>query len=451
MKGCPAEKEQGIPPQWFGMLTTLSEVEGRTQRTARVKDRKSPVILSEVSVTSVAYSFFLWIEISCLGWRKRLGMDCEQLKDGRCLAAGIPAPASMCAHCREDGTGLFRAGLAAQRAKRELKLRLARDNGRFACSRYGLTVDDLFCAECRQNPALKQVLGARRGMAVRSQQPCLHRGEQVGEVEVKCCGGKRKMVPAYVCDERPNVKVVEQDCLRCASYESKEPPKPEPAACASWESLWKVHEGKTVLVLASGPSVLLPGDDASADTVDPRKVEADVVVSTNWAWKWYDDIIDYQVSYDPTPCLGWRPAHTKLLTPVRPKATQAVLARANVYCFFPACDYGEIAQGKPLPCSRNSGYAAIAFAAYAGARVIKVLGMDFGPGDGRMHFYHESEFDVSRRVKSFGRQKQRVQGDLTKLLRAVRALSVTVDNLSSHSELDWTNTGNTEEENGGKE
>jgi hypothetical protein len=169
----------------------------------------------------------------------------------------------------------------------------------------------------------------------------------------------------------------------------------------------------------------------------------DVVVSTNWAWKWYEEIIHYQVSYDPTPCLGWRPAHVKLLTPVRPKATMAVLERAHVYCFFPACDYGEIAQGKPLPCSRNSGYAALAFAAYAGCATIRVLGMDFGPQRGRdaqperMHFYHEGKTDVDRRVKSFGRQRDRVQGDLSKLLAAVRATGAKVENLSPHSELSW--------------
>jgi hypothetical protein len=176
-------------------------------------------------------------------------------------------------------------------------------------------------------------------------------------------------------------------------------------------------------------------------------VPAPIVISTNWAWKWYEDIIDYQVSYDPAPCLGWRPPHIKLLTPVRPRATQAMLGQAHVYCFFPSCDYGEIARGKPLPCSRNSGYAALAFAAYAGARVIKVLGMDFSPredpssaapqGHRRMHFYHESDCDVDRRVKSFARQKERVQTDLTRLLSAVRKLDVTVENLASLPGLDW--------------
>jgi hypothetical protein len=183
--------------------------------------------------------------------------------------------------------------------------------------------------------------------------------------------------------------------------------------------------------------VLLPGEDPSAETVNPREVEADIVISTNWAWKWYADIIDYQVSYDPTPCLGWRPAHIKLLTPGRRKETMPTLEKCQPYCFFPACDYGEIAQGNPLPCSRNSGYAALAFAAYAGASVIKVLGMDFGPRAGRMHFYHESDLDVNRRVKSFGRQKERVQGDLSKLLAAVRATGAKVQNLSPRSELSW--------------
>ena len=54
-----------------------------------------------------------------------------------------------------------------------------------------------------------------------------------------------------------------------------------------------------------------------------------------------------------------------------------------------------------------------------------------------MHFYHEAAFDVQRRVKSFGRQKERVQADLTKLLVAVRATGATVESLSPRSELDW--------------
>jgi hypothetical protein len=172
-------------------------------------------------------------------------------------------------------------------------------------------------------------------------------------------------------------------------------------------------------------------------------VEADVVISTNWAWKWYADIIDYQVSYDPTPCQGWRPGGIKLLTATRQKDAMAMMERAGVYCFFPPCDYGDIARGKPLPCSRNSGYAALAFAAYAGCSAIKVLGMDFGPRKGRdgqperMHFYHEGKTDVDRRVQSFGRQRERVQADLTKLLAAIRATGATVENLSPLPGLDW--------------
>jgi hypothetical protein len=195
----------------------------------------------------------------------------------------------------------------------------------------------------------------------------------------------------------------------------------------------------TVRQLADSPlrdsaSVLPPRLRVSALDVSGL---ADVVISTNWAWKWYGEIIDYQVSFDPTPCFGWRPSHVKLLTPGRKRETMQVLEKAGVYCFFPSCGYGEIAAGKPLPCSRNSGYAALAFAAYAGCSHILVLGMDFGPREGRMHFYHESEFDVKRRVRSFGRQKERVQADLGKLLAAVRATGAVVENLSPRSELNW--------------
>jgi hypothetical protein len=346
----------------------------------------------------------------------------------------------LCEHCRSDADGLFAAKMDALKAQRDLTTRLAGDGDRFPCDRYGLeAVDALFCAECRRNPVLKQILGTRRA-AVRG--PCLHRGEQAGEAEVPCCGGKMRLVPTYRCAVHAEPRT-DRDCIRCANYASREAPKAAPVGCVSWESLWQVHQGQTALVLACGPSVLLPGEDPSPDTVDPRTVEADVVVSVNWAWKWYGDICDYQVSYDPTPCLGWRPAHIKLLTVVRGRAAMSQLERCQPYCLFPGCDYGEIGRGKPLPCSRNSGYAALAFAAYAGCATIKVLGMDFGPrlgSDGkpaRMHFYPESDFDVQRRVKSFARNRARVQGDLKKLLSAVRAAGAVVENLSEGSVLSW--------------
>ena len=85
-------------------------------------------------------------------------------------------------------------------------------------------------------------------------------------------------------------------------------------------------------------------------------------------------------------------------------------------------------------------------AAYVGAGLIKVIGMDFSPAEAsakaggkpvKMHFYHETDFDVDRRVKSFQRNKVRVQEDLTKLLGQIRAMGAEVENLSPISTLSW--------------
>ena len=73
-----------------------------------------------------------------------------------------------------------------------------------------------------------------------------------------------------------------------------------------------------------------------------------------------------------------------------------------------------------------------------GASRIRVLGMDFGLAGERMHFYPETDFDVRRRVKSFGRNKERVQADLTKLLAQIRGMAIEVENLSPISTLDWS-------------
>jgi hypothetical protein len=55
-----------------------------------------------------------------------------------------------------------------------------------------------------------------------------------------------------------------------------------------------------------------------------------------------------------------------------------------------------------------------------------------------MHFYPETDGDVRRRVASFGRNKERVQADLTKLLAQVRGMDTEVVNLSPISTLDWS-------------
>ncbi len=391
--------------------------------------------------------------------------DCPHLahgsvgRVGTCALTGGPAPPSMCEHCRGDRTGLFRAKLEAGRARKDLRCRLAAggdpgsakplrraEQRAFPCSRYQLEVDAEFCVVCRTNPALKQALSAHRTSALRLRIPCVHRGEQTGETEVKCCGGRTKTVPAYACARHEQAH--DYLCRKCPDYEpsEEEPGLPRHQGCVDWGDLWQVHRGKTVLVLACGPSVLLPGEDPAPETVDTRSVECVVVLSTNWAWKWYADICDYTLCYDVTPAQGWRPPGVKLLTVLRPRGTMKVIERCQPYCVFPACDYGDVARGRPLPTSRNSGFAALAMAAYLGAGVIKVIGMDFSPAEAsakaggkpvKMHFYHETDFDVDRRVKSFQRNKARVQEDLTKLLVQIRAMGIQVQNLSPISTLSW--------------
>jgi len=364
-------------------------------------------------------------------------LSCEHLRAGVCAFTGMPAPRSMCEHCRRDRTGLFRAGLEASRAKRDLRQRLTDGGDHFTCQRFGgLEVDARFCAVCRRNPVLRQKLASHRAATLRTLNPCLHRGREIGTEHVTCCGGRSKEVPLYACTKHGHAH--RYTCIGCPDYRPGRKESPAAVGCVTWPQLWQVHRGRTVLVLACGPSVRLPGEDPDPERVDPHDVEYDVVLSTNWAWKWYARIIDYQLCYDVTPCQGWRPPHLKLLTVVRPRESMAVIERCRPYCVFPATDYGPIARGKKLPSSRNSGFAALAMAAYMGASRIRVVGMDFAPAGERMHFYPETDFDVRRRVKSFGRNKERVQTDLTRLLAQIRGMGIEVENLSPISTLDWS-------------
>jgi len=366
----------------------------------------------------------------------RTAETCEHHAGGVCLLSGGPAPASMCRHCLSDATGLFRARLEANHARRTLKERLAAGGEHFTCHRYGgIEVDEEFCRQCRSNAALRQLLGSTHERERRFREPCIYRGAEDGVEEITCCGGRTKEVTCYRCSRRRRTH--RYKCLSCSSYRPRDPGEGS-SACVSWPALWQAHRGAVILVLGCGPSVLLPGEAPGPDTVDPRQVEHEVCISSNWAWKWYPGICDYQLSYDVTPCQGWRPPGVKLLTVVRNRETMKLIDACRPYCTFPAIDYGDIAQGRPLPCSRNSGLGALSLAAYMGAAHIKVLGMDFRSRDGRMHFYPETQFDVDRREKSYGRNETRVQEDLRKLLAQVRGMGITVENLSPISVLDWS-------------
>jgi len=256
-------------------------------------------------------------------------LDCQHLTDGVCALTGCPAPPSLCEHCREDRTGLFRAKLEAVHARRMLRQRLAAAGERFTCHRYGgIQVDGEFCLACRRNPALKQRLAGNRSSALRERNPCAHRAGEIGIEEVVCCGGKTKEVSVYACAK--GHKAHTYTCRTCPDYEPSSREKGRPAvACVDWPDLWQIHQGQTILVLACGPSVALPGEAPSPDTVDPHTVERDVVLSTNWAWKWFAGICEYQLCYDVTPCQGWRPARLRLLTVRRPQRTMNVLERTQ--------------------------------------------------------------------------------------------------------------------------
>ena len=202
------------------------------------------------------------------GWKP----NCEHWKDGVCKFTGVRVPRSMCEHCLRDRTGLFRAGLEAAWARRELRRRLdaggeaqplstGATSGRlkrrfFTCHRFGMEVDEEFCRVCRRNPVLRQRLARCR------REPCIHRGPQIGTEEISCCGGRTREVPVYRCSRRGEAR---QDiCARCPHYQPVHKREVPPAdSCISWPDLWGVHQGETILVLACGPSVYLPGDPPS--------------------------------------------------------------------------------------------------------------------------------------------------------------------------------------------
>ncbi len=364
-------------------------------------------------------------------------VNCGHHLAGVCELMERTAEPTMCAHCQSEPTGLFRAKLGAAKALRDLAARLGAGGASFSCYRYGgRQVDAEFCAECRRNAALKQILAGERAETWRLAHPCVHRGAKTAEEEeVKCCGGKTKMVPVYACARRE--KTHDRKCITCTDYEGPSDRERDRAGCVSWSDLWHCHQGETILVLGCGPSVLLPGEDPDEETVDPRHIRFDRVISTNWAWKWYADICDYQLSFDPTPCLGWRPASVRLLPSSRRREMMEVLQRCHPYCIFPQTQYGNIEQGRPLPCSRNSGFAGLAMAAYMGASRIKVLGMDFCSREGRMHFYPERDREVAVRARSYDRSLERVQPDLSKLLEQIRGMGIEIENLSPISTLEW--------------
>jgi len=200
-----------------------------------------------------------------------------------------------------------------------------------------------------------------------------------------------------------------------------------------WKNLWHIHEGKTILCLCSGPS---------ANAVDLDTVEKDFTIGTNYITKKYD--CDYQISCDSW---NWKePMKTKhysklLIAYVSDGGKVQALKKGGAYCAFPHLHkfgWGNIEQGAPLPTAFNSGISAIAMAAYMGAKVIKVLGLDFhADTDDNFHAYSEDakyikEYTPEETIQIYtdGDLLSRVKPLLLRLSFYLHMQGITIQNLS---------------------
>jgi ADP-heptose:LPS heptosyltransferase len=215
-----------------------------------------------------------------------------------------------------------------------------------------------------------------------------------------------------------------------------------------WERLFGILEGKTILVVASGPS--------AADLPMAKREEADFVIVTNWAWKLVPDA-DAMMSVDLRP----------LTDPQTPKDI-AVFSHGNtetgrqqrlnsvsgqaIYCLFPYyssnAKKGFVAprKGKAITTAINSGYAAISLAIYMlggkSGRLI-ITGVDYSAKDRNTFYaYDKSVGEVNKTYEKwqheYKRTYQRMNSRLPGMIQWARAQGIEIENwCASNSPLTW--------------
>jgi len=142
--------------------------------------------------------------------------QCQHLQDSYCVRLERPVTAQTCSLCR--GTTWFAPQIVARREFRRVRLLSRAEEGAMQCPRYGIRVDERFCAECLRNGYLRQLLFRSCVLSTKRRLVCEHRGRESGAVERECCGGKTRSFRAYECSGKQQTIVPEFDCVRCLSF-----------------------------------------------------------------------------------------------------------------------------------------------------------------------------------------------------------------------------------------
>lgn len=122
----------------------------------------------------------------------------------------------LCGKCRDDDK--FRQGLELLRQARTAPASKPVCNGSENdwCDRFACVTTSEQCERCKSDPEFRQFLFSQF-MTKPKKKPteslCPHRGEKVGTVIKKCCGGREKEVVLYICKIKG--KADEIDCQRC--------------------------------------------------------------------------------------------------------------------------------------------------------------------------------------------------------------------------------------------
>jgi len=201
-----------------------------------------------------------------------------------------------------------------------------------------------------------------------------------------------------------------------------------------WEALWRLHEGKTFLVIGRGPS---------RDQTDLGAIERDVTIATNLSL-WEPDKqratrIDYDIVTDEDPCRQLRPSGVKLLSNANTDGGRQ--ARQGLcWCVFPHHKYGwgPIARGAKLPTAWNSGIAAVSMAFYMGAKHVKVVGIDYRKTpSGAMHSNDLTDEAKRKFVGQYQKTFKRVSRAAQLQAQWAAEHAVAIENLAANGRIRW--------------
>ena len=201
-----------------------------------------------------------------------------------------------------------------------------------------------------------------------------------------------------------------------------------------WEALWRLHGGKTFLVIGRGPS---------RDEVDLGAIERDATIATNLSlWEPEKQVcthIDYDVVTDEDPCRLIRPSGVKLLSNANTEGGRT--ARDGLcWCVFPHHKYGwgPIARGAKLPTAWNSGIAAVSMAFYMGAKHVKVVGLDYRKTEsGAMHSNDLTDEAKEKFLGQYQKTFKRVRHAAVRQAEWAAERGLVIENLARDGRIHW--------------